>query len=319
MNVIKLMDHPHLNRQEQLMAFVFKMGMLEQPQLADLMGISQLNVKQLIHNIRSQEGGLITNLPEKYEGLTKQQISELSLKEQTELKQLQRKIKDERLAIKQERDKWISSVRGKERGSSRLYKLGPKGIQLAAKALYTSSYEELDIAQREHFRGLNEILVRLIRKMGRQEIIQHAEWYNTKDAFQELIRIWEWYRQSDWIDDPKLRKEHLKKLARPDGLLILNDQRAWIEYDTGSEDAPQLEDKYKRWANSLVPFNIQDPVVWITPKESRTKKLAALWEYRKSRLKMKYYPNMLFFTAGEDTDFFLTTLQSTLTNQVSSQ
>jgi hypothetical protein len=277
MNVIKLMDHPDLNRQEQLMAFIFKLGMLERSQLATLMATTEINIKQLIHNIRHQE------------------------------------ISSE----KQEKDKWINSVRGKKRESKRLYKLGPKGLQLAAKALYyTGSYEELDTAQREHFRGLNEILVRLIRAIDRQETIQYAEWYNTKDSFQELIRIWEWYRQKQWLDDPKLRKEDIRKMARPDALLILNNQRAWVEFDTGSEDTPQLEDKYKRWAYSLVKFNIQDPVVWITTKESRTKKLSSLWEYRKSMLNMKYYPSMYFFTAGEDTDFFLSMLQSTK-NQVS--
>lgn len=317
MNVIKLMDHPHLNRQEQLMAFIFNLGMLERSQLATLMGISELNVRQILYSIRNQVSGPATKLPEKYKGLTKEQIKELPAKEQAEFKRLSQKIKEEKRIVQQERNQWISTVWGKESRSSRLYKLGPKGLQSAAKALYyTGSFEELKLAQREHFRGLNETLVRLVQAIGRSKVMRYVEWYNTKDSFQELIRIWEWYRQEQWTNDPRLKKEDIKKLAHPDALLILNNQRAWIEYDTGSEeDTLQLEDKYKRWAYSLVTFNIQDPVVWITTKESRTKKLAALWEYRKSRLKMKYYPNMLFFTAGEDTDYFMTILQSTLKNQ----
>jgi hypothetical protein len=260
--LLDLVNHPKLRRTDQLMSILYYLGMASSSQLSTIMMVSERNFFSIYQQIRSR-----AEKPE-------------------------------------ERDLWIHSYRAKSNRLGRMYALGPNGTKYAQELLgYSGNAKVVTVTggQMEHYRGLNEILVRILKQVDRA----HIKWYPTQEASYELYRQWEWKYHAKWRKDPKQQIRDRASLIRPDALLIIHGQRYWIEYDTGKEWLDQLEGKFKRYIDSFEPLDHQkNLVIWVTDSEKRAKNMQAIWEYRK-KLTDKITPEMYFFESGEETQFIL--------------
>lgn len=190
----------------------------------------------------------------------------------------------------------------------RVYTLLPKGVEEVAQILDEVRYYPISRRQGKHWRGLNDIFLRLIQQVGLQEFRNNLAWYTPSQAKQNLFELWN--RLADWNE--KERQEKYKVMLAPDGRLnILGEVSCWIEYDCASEKKTAIRSKYKEYLDRLVPIANTDPVIWICPTARRENELRKWWEELKKELESKpeqeyaYFPLMQFFVAGEETGKFV--------------
>jgi hypothetical protein len=165
-------------------------------------------------------------------------------------------------------------------------------------ALQIHRVREAPQAQVAHFLGINDILVRLLENgVDREQIA----WLSSTEATDVLLRYWE--RETS-------KNLDRRNLIRPDARLILGDtRRFWIEYDNNTENPRQLERKFHRYVQTLMPIGESSPVVWVAYDHKRKDYLQRNWEaFVELFYKGHPIPEMYFFTPGEDTQFFLSGL-----------
>lgn len=196
---------------------------------------------------------------------------------------------------KEEKDEWLRAYRIPN-SREMVYALGKKGIRYVQDMMEERQHvREAPEAQIMHFLGLNDILIRVMEKVPREDLV----WLSSAEATDLLLRIWE--QRGEERD-----KRHL---IRPDARLGIRDRRHWVEYDNDTEGARKLERKF----HGYVHLNDPTPVVWVAPNEKRRDYLQTLW---KNTVRTFYsdsdqpVPEMHFFVAGEETSFLTKEIQA---------
>lgn len=248
--LFKWIDHPSFRKHEQMMAILYEMGMADKQQLAVVTGWSLRTIRWTIEKIRSKG------------------------------------------ATPEEKDEWVRSIPIRKRTSPRevVYALGRMGIRYVQDMMEEQPHARTaPEAQVKHFLGINDILIRVMEKVPREDLV----WLSSAEATDLILRTWEW------------RREELDKryFIRPDARLGIRDRRYWIEYDNDTEGARKLERKF----HGYVHLNDSTPVVWVAPNEKRRDYLQTLW---KNMVKAFYsnhqsVPKMYFFVAGNETSFLV--------------
>lgn len=201
---------------------------------------------------------------------------------------------------------------------SKMYQLGEAGWEWMMGWLDEDrKYYQRSDSQKRHYRGMTNILIRLIDTLGRDETFNHVEYYNTHEATEFFHYPWQVIHWKDW-QDIKLRREITKGLPRPDLLLKVYEQEYWIEYDTGNEGPNKIKNKIRQYYRAFKQLTIKSksrkPVVWITTTRSRTEIMRSWLNIVKLELEFREMknppPEMVFLVEGEDTKFFLTAATS---------
>jgi len=195
-------------------------------------------------------------------------------------------------ATKEEKNEWLRSF-PITTTREMAYALGKKGIRYVQDMMEERQHvREAPEAQIMHFLGINDILVRLLEKVPKEDLV----WLSSAEATDLLLRTWE--RRGEERD-----KRHL---IRPDARLGIRDRRYWIEYDNDTEGARKLERKF----HGYVHLNDSTPVIWVAPSEERRDYLQKLWQ---NIVRLFYsdhpVPEMHFFVAGEETAFLTEEIQ----------
>jgi hypothetical protein len=192
-----------------------------------------------------------------------------------------------------------------------MYQLGPKGWNWVMEYLDENrKYIERSESQKAHYNGMTDILIRLIEKMGREEVYQKVKYYNTYEATELFTLPWRLINWENWKG--KNPFEQKKGLPHPDLLLTIDDQSFWIEYDTGNQDIFQIWEKYRKYFRHYpkLPQSMKHPVVWVVKIEKRKHDLKQ-WlksvenEPEFKQLPREKHPPMIILVEGEDTEYFL--------------
>lgn len=208
----------------------------------------------------------------------------------------------------EESELWIRAFpipTGKPGVPKKAYGLGRAGVKHVQGMMeMEGKVKESPSSQIHHSLGINAILVRFIERGGD---LDNVDWLSTSEAAIRLVDIWKQYGPKD---------EKIKyKLIRPDALLsVAPEKQFWIEFDNDTEGKIKLEEKFRRYINSLTPLLddkiknqwINCPVIWVTPHEKRRALLERNWKRLVERVysNWKDLPKMHFFVEGQETDFF---------------
>lgn len=215
--------------------------------------------------------------------------------------------KEVREKRRKERDEWIR-IRRKTYNGVNVYSLGDKGFQ------YILEYLEEPVGNRKppsvqvnHFKGLNQILIRLLERGVKPE----PEWYSTKEATKWLYHS---LKHRGVVYDGQndryiIQSKRSPWMLNPDALVRFDDGRSYvIEYETGTVTGPKQEQKFTGYLDLSLMEKVQlPPVVFVTP-EKNVPKLKQAMERAVSREEYREFPcrvEFLIFAEGEETDFFL--------------
>lgn len=215
----------------------------------------------------------------------------------------------------------IRSMKLKRVDSEKVYWLGRRACQLVEETTGQSvEYYEFTRhkGQSRHTKGVNDILIRIIEKVGLEQAKEHCTWLNGKSAKQVIFQAWRAMEQ--W--EPDQATEEFKTMLSPDARCSITDRDYWIEYDNDTKERGAIFEQYERYVTRLVPVQNRDPVVWVCKDVRRRDEMARWWDQFKSapptsemqvmiaRLqaegKQIYPPEMHFFAQGDETIPLLT-------------
>jgi hypothetical protein len=217
---------------------------------------------------------------------------------------------------------YLLNQRGKKR-LIRSYRIGSHGVHLytllsaglseVSDILGKVNYYPISPRQCRHWKGVNDIFLRIIHEIGLERFANDFLWFSTFQAKQTLFEAWNQYKK--WNTDQ--RKEEYKTMIEPDALLrILNLAACWLEYDNNTEVKGVLRKKYDEYTKRLPPIGNTDPVFWVCPNERRRDELKRWWlEWKEEPEQQgRVFPVMRFFAPGEETKVIMN-LYDRLANQ----
>lgn len=172
-----------------------------------------------------------------------------------------------------------------------VYGLSDAGMKHVKTMLGLSGKVESMSEQIVHQLAINDILLRYVKRVGRDGI---AEWYSTREATDELIAI----RTGNEESERDIRSTMIK----PDAMALFRNAIAWIEFDNNTESTNQLAKKYYMYIRNFKEIADTDKtVVWVTPNEKRRKHLERIWtKYIRGE---RNETQMHFFVAGAELKF----------------
>lgn len=210
-------------------------------------------------------------------------------------------------------------VRRPARDQPRMYYLGPRGWAQVMEWLEEDRrYNGKGKRIAGHYRGINEIFLRLVSGIGYEQIRERLTWYSSYEAWEILLYPWSLANAERW-KDPEVRKEEEQLITRPDARVVIEDQAFWVEFDNGTKRERPIKDQFRRYIQSLAYLpeyvGVHDPVVWVTTTEKRRKDLKRWWSIIKREPEyenLERIPDMYFFIEGEETKFlFQESIQKT--------
>ncbi|MDT3418201.1 hypothetical protein QO009_004126 [Brevibacillus aydinogluensis] len=277
-------DHPSYRREEQLMHILYDCGMATFEQLQVITGWTPRNLKEQIQRLqrRGRCGGKIRG---KSGGKTGDEYANAQVE------------------TTKDADLWIVThhLARPYRKSRVVYALGRQGL------LYVNEMRQLEnkkikdppFGQALHFVGTNEVLVRCLQALGRENV----SWLSTQHVTDLLLLA-----MQDPMNDKNSDRKDRRHLIRPDARLTVGTSHYYIEFDNDTEMPRQLERKFHRYVQTLQEIkDSTTPVLWITTNQKRRDYLRRNWE----SIKRKYYagkpipiPEMHFFVQGEELRLF---------------
>lgn len=175
-------------------------------------------------------------------------------------------------------DKWVRVWRPFQNQPS-VYSLGELGIAhaRALRGETTNGNGRPLTGHIYHFLGLNEILVRLI-----QAGLEVEEWLSGKESASWV------YHSLLTREEPGKQSQPQNTPLRPDAMITINGVTFMVEYDTGTEPTPRLEEKFHRYLAlaSMLPEQMPT-VLFITVSEKRRQAAVKAFERAVSR-----YPSL---------------------------
>lgn len=218
-----------------------------------------------------------------------------------------------RLNKKSREEKHIISLTAPFNKGPRMYQLGPAGWKWVMGWIEEDrKYYERSESQKRHYRGMTEILIRIIETIGRDQALKCVSYYNTYEATVMFRYPWEVVRWQEW-QDPKVRQEEEKELPRPDLCLEIGENSFWIEYDTANESPNKIKAKYRRYYRAFNQLaetsSSRKPIIWVTTSQGRVKRMRHWLQMVKRELEFREMknppPEMFFFVEGEETKYLL--------------
>lgn len=193
----------------------------------------------------------------------------------------------------------------------KLYQLGPAGWKWVMELIQDDrKYKERSDAQKRHYRGMTDILVRLVKKLGYEQL-DEVRYYNTREAGEQFRSPW---NVIHYHLEPKEKWELTKDLPEPDLLVGVGKIEAWTEYDTGTESPDKIRDKVRRYFRAYKQLGEKSrsrkEIIWVAPTQSRVKSLKSWFEMVSEEpefKEMELPPKMYFFVEGEEISYFLDT------------
>ena len=207
------------------------------------------------------------------------------------------------------------------RNRPRMYYLGPRGWTQVMQWLEEDrQYYGKKKKTASHYRGINEIFLRLVRRIGHDQLRDRLRWYSSQEAREIMIYPWSLARAEEW-KDPKVKEEEQQLITRPDARAVIDGRGFWIEYDNGTKREAPIKEQFRRYIESLsyLPAytNVRNPVIWVVPDEKRRRQMKEWWSTVKHEPNyegLDWIPEMHFFVAGEETDFLLESVQQAVSS-----
>lgn len=200
---------------------------------------------------------------------------------------------------KEEKDEWLRCYRlSLAQNRIGAYTLGRRGLQYVANMMGDDKPRRrpLGKGQIAHSLGVNEILCRLLLAGVPRENIS---WLSTLESVDFLAYVYE----------ARGLPFDARASIRPDARLIIEGKPFWLEFDNSTEGPRKLERKFHEYIETLYHEKTgwldSASVVWVTIDESRRTYLEKLWFATRIRFPENRWPQMRFFTAGDEVDFLL--------------
>lgn len=179
----------------------------------------------------------------------------------------------------------------------KMYFLAPLGCKVVSDILGKKvSYYEFSEYRGKHYKGINQILFRLIKAVGLDRAKEYIDWKNTSETSSYLKQVYFEVVTEELRKDESYYKETVKNLVHPDALLTINGVEFFVEYDNNTEDPPQLKQKMRDlrdMINDMIyirPGQKKPLVLWVAPTAKRTKELKELWQsIRQDGIDMGFY------------------------------
>ena len=177
-----------------------------------------------------------------------------------------------------------------------VYSLGMKAIRYVQtlRGLEPRS-REAPSAQTGHFIGINDILMRSLERYGHDRI----GWYSEMELAVLLYLD---------IKDAVNKEPAMNAIIRPDGMLLIDGQRHFVEFDNATEGPRKLETKFSRYIDlyEMVQDYENVPILWVANTEKRLTYIKNNWEITVSKFyagyEAKKIPKCLFAVAGEESE-----------------
>jgi hypothetical protein len=257
-----LNEMPSLKNKERLLCILYTLGVATREQLEVITGWTAIKVRDRIKELRDQ-----VPIPE-YHRLQKQMLEQAKKENnitELDLQKLEAKVAKTTVNIEKKRSDWVTILQPNGAKGISYYTLGHDGIVLAKeirREYIKQGAKQKAKTQTDHFYGTNEVLCRLRRK----ECIED-DWMSSGEAQQDLHYYW--------------NREHAgKKIPyRPDALLRLDDDRYYIEFDTGSESNGRLRGRFN---NCLKLYNhvtdlkrdrLPNEIIWVCRTAKRKERI----------------------------------------------
>ena len=213
--------------------------------------------------------------------------------------------KDVQEQRRKERDQWVR-IQKTKKGGPNVYSLGRKGFQYILEYLGEPvGNRRPPTTQVRHFKGINQILIRLLER-GERPV-----WYSTREATSWMINS---LKRRDVVYDAAndryiIQSKRSPWTINPDALVQFEDGRTFvIEYETGTTRGPKQEQKFMGYLDLVLEENVQiPPVVFVTPKanveklERAMERALSREEYREMSGEVEFF----IFEEGEETEFLL--------------
>lgn len=313
MGLLERIHHPDLKADQRLLVAIDELGISTRQHLSTVLGWTENSVQTYIHRWRQK-------------GPDQEDVKRLNELKKT-IHQAWGRKSDVPLHIRKEyheiydriqmsRNQWIEIYYPPKHAKLSCYKLGPRALEYLQGFSSNGKIGVRSNLQWGHYLGLNDILIRLIKADPNGNL----EWYGTQEATEYLFRQMEFVFREEWANDPKKARNDRRQIIRPDAYVSIDDRYYWVEFDNGSEGTRKIEEKMTEYIVTLNRIDNDDPVVWIARDEKRRDELRDIWEYKKLDFtlderddqdeEISKIPNMHFFKAGDEVEFFIPSLVS---------
>lgn len=222
-----------------------------------------------------------------------------------------------RLNKKNPDEKHIVSYTAPFNKGPKLYQLGPAGWHWVMDWMGEDrKYYQRSEAQRRHYNGMNDILIRLIERVGHDHL-GRIHYLNTYEATEQFFYPWQVAHWKEW-NDLKVRREITKEYPKPDLYIEVDGKGYWIEYETGHANSQKAKDKLRRYYRAfdkLAPTSTsRKPVMIIAPSRTRVENMRSWLNQVKHELEFREMnqapPEIYFLVAGEETDLLVAPTQN---------
>lgn len=191
--------------------------------------------------------------------------------------------------------KYFTGKRVGNHTGTKMYFLAPHGCKVVSDIIKKKVvYYEFAAQSGAHYRGINMILFRLIKKLGIDQAKHTIHWMNTPETESYLRQRFYDVCKMLGKDDAYYR-ENVKHLIFPDAILVINGVCVYVEYDNDTVGTNQMKEKMLGYYNLfdtiyLDPTESRPMVLWVTPHPKRTAELKDIWnEVNNSTIKMGFY------------------------------
>lgn len=220
---------------------------------------------------------------------------------------------DQQLFALRRKGDYIRSFRPRGKHDQSVYYLGVDGAKIVGEILGKRvSFYEYRGAQARHFTGINDILTRLIDRIGLDAFKEATEWRFTGECRDALQAEWaelllENIQQGHISEDQA--GDYLTRLIEPDASFTFNGQSNWLEFDNATESHKKLKRKLEDTIYTLVSIGDQSPIIWVITQRvpARAQQLKRIWEEVQAEQigNYPYLPHMEFFLEGQETEYIL--------------
>lgn len=268
--------YPELTNSDRIMGVLYSAGIADMEDLKGITGWDRLRIKNAIQRARERANWKLPNTPS-----------------------------EERKKARDDRDKWIR-IQKKAKNGPNYYSLGQKGFQYICEFLGEPvGNRRPPTTQVRHFKGINQILIRLLERGER------PAWYSTREATSWMINS---LKRRDVVYDATndryiIQSKRSPWAINPDALVQFEDGRTFVlEYETGTTRGIKQEQKFMGYLDLALEENVQiPPVVFVTPRanveklERAMERAMSREEYREMNGRVEFY----IFEEGEETEFLL--------------
>jgi hypothetical protein len=221
---------------------------------------------------------------------------------------------DQQLHALRKKGDYIRSFRPKGKFDESVYFLGVEGAKLVGEVLNKKiSFYDYKGKQARHFTGINDIMTRLINRIGLESFKEETEWQFTGEARDTIQREWAELLLERNVTADQIRGT-ISQLPEPDARVTIGSQSFWLEFDNATEAPSIIKEKLDDYIWSMVPIQNRDPIIWVVTKRfpNRAERFRQLWQEVQHHPKQQerfnqyvdrfFFPQMFFLIEGSETE-----------------